>query len=186
VSEAHNICGRICALTVLTPIQADHETDLARHLDGLPGGDASPLASVPGTHFARWVVIGDVVYEGPDQPQRDHLKLPRLLFTSNFEGTLDDYLEDMRTGLGERADQIWHHCLGYPGHTDARAFADYFRAHKVDSSLFFAAYPQMTVAQVKRSLATRNRVIDFALESQGLPAPQLRAAFLREFEETAR
>jgi hypothetical protein len=168
-------------LTVLTPVIDGHETQLAHYLNSLGTGDQSPLAGVHGTHFARWVVIDDVIYEGPDQGERDHLEHPRLLFTSNFDGELAPYLEALRSGLGNAADAIWGHCIGYPGRDDAHAFAEYLRHHQIDSSLFFAAYGDRTVEDVKRSLALRSRFIDFALRAQGLPAAELKDAFLREF-----
>jgi hypothetical protein len=180
VSNANNVFGQAYSLTVLTPIIDGHETELAEYLDGLPSGDESPLAGVHGTHFARWVVIDDVIYQGPDQGPREHLQHPRLLFTSNFDGELEPYLEALRTGLGASADTIWGHCVGYPGR-DEPAFSRYLRHHQIDSSLFFAAYGDRTVEDVKRSLAVRAQLIDFALRAQGLAAPDLKAAFLQEF-----
>lgn len=164
----------------MTPILEGHESALAHYLSTLGTGSASPLASVPGTHFARWVVIGDVVYEGDGQ-RFDHLRVGRLLFTSNFDGLPEQYLEELRTGLGEVADQIWAHCLGYPGCIDAGAFAAYMRSHQIESSLFFAAYGKRTVQDVKRSLATRRRMIDFAVRAQELAAVELQAAFQETF-----
>jgi hypothetical protein len=181
VSNSNNISGQAYSLTVLTPVIDGHETHLAQYLDALPSGDQSPLASVPATHFARWVVIDDVIYEGPDQGDRDHLKHPRLLFTSNFDGALEPYLEAMRTGLGETADVIWGHCMGYPGRDDAEAFHRYMLHHQIDSSLFFAAYGDRTVQDVKRSLAVRTKLIEFVLRAQGLGAGDLKGAFLEEF-----
>jgi hypothetical protein len=180
VNDGHNTSGQAYGLTVLAPIRSGHETALARCLDVLDGGDESPLARVPGTHFARWVVIGDVVYEGPRQ-RRDHLKLGRLLFTSNFDGPVMPYLEVLRTGLGEAADAIWGHCDGYPGSADPAAFAEYMRSNQVESSLFFAAYGDRTVDDVKRGLAERREVIDFALSGQGLSAAELKTAFIERF-----
>ena len=181
MSGANNVSGQVYALTVLTPILDGHETQLAEYLNGLQSGEQSPLAAVPGTHFARWVVIGDVIYEGPDQGEREHLQHARLLFTSNFDGNLDTYLDALCTGLGERADAIWGQCIGYPGSDDAGAFAKYLRHHQIDTSLFFAAYGDRTVDDVKRSLALRARFVDFALRAQGLPAAELQATFLQEF-----
>jgi hypothetical protein len=180
VNDSRNTCGQAYALSVMTPVVDGHESALARYLDTLEGASASPLAAIAGTHFARWVVIGDVVYEGAGQ-QADHLKAGRLLFTSNFDGALEPYLERLRTGLGEVADAIWSHCGGYPGHADASAFAAYMRAHQIESSLFFAAYGERTVEQVKRSLTTRRKVIDFALRGQGMTPVELQAAFREAF-----
>lgn len=176
MTHGHNQCGQAYSLTVLTPILAGHESALARYLDGLGSGSASPLSRVPGTHFARWVLIDDVVYEGPPQ-KRDHLKLSRLLFTSNFDGARDPYLEGLRIGLGDAADEIWGHCLDYPGRDDASAFADYMHAHQIGSALFFSAYGDRTVAEVKRGLEVRSAVIEFALRAQGMGAGELQAAF---------
>jgi hypothetical protein len=179
VNDCHDTSGQAHALTVLTSIREGHQMALARHLSALESGPASPLAAVPGTHFARWVVIGDVVYEGTGE--REHLKLGQLLFTSNFDGPLEPYLESLRVGLGAGADAIWEHCSGYPGRSDPAAFAGYLRGHQIESSLFFAAYGERTVEDVTRSLDVRRRTIDFALSSQGMDAADLQAAFERAF-----
>jgi hypothetical protein len=178
--DGRNHSGQAYSLTVLTPIRDGREAQLAAHLDGLEQGAGSPLASVPGTHFARWVIIDDVVYEGHGQ-RRDHLRAQRLLFTSNFDGPLDAYLQGMRTGLGEGADAIWSHCKGYPGSQDAVAFAAWLTAHQVDSVLFFAAYGEQTVGEVHANLELRSRLIDFALRAQGLPPEELAAGFRERF-----
>lgn len=179
MNRRRNTCGQAYALTVLTPIRDGYEAPLVRCLSSLPAGPASPLASVPGTHLARWVVIGDVVYEG--QPRADHLRAGRLLFTSNFDGPLEPYLDKLRTGLGEIADRIWGHCVGYPGASDAPAFAGYLCRHQLECSLFFAAYGGRTVEEVEHSLEMRRRVIDFALEAQQMGTAELQAAFLGAF-----
>lgn len=175
-----NRSGQAYSLTVLAPILPGHADDLAGHLDTLAGLHASPLARVPGTHFARWVVIDDVVYEGPPQ-KRDHLSAPRLLFTSNFDGELAPYLEGMRTGMGTDADAIWSHCAGYPGHEDDAAWAPWFDAHQIDSSLFFGAYGDRTVQQVLGSLDARSKLRQFALDHRGTPAAELQTRFLEVF-----
>jgi hypothetical protein len=179
-NEKHNVSGQAYSLTVLAPIVEGREDALTRHLDGLPGGAGSPLARVPGTHFARWVVIPDVVYEGAGQ-RHDHLKASRLLFTSNFDGPLDRYLEALRTGLGDEADAIWGHCLGYPVGGDAAAFAGWMRAHQLGSALFFAGYGDQTVGEVHTNLELRARVIEFALNAQGLPPEELQSSFRARF-----
>jgi hypothetical protein len=177
--EERNRSRQAYGLTVLTPILADHVSPLAAHLATLGPADASPLARVPGTHFARWVIVDDVIYEGGRQ-RRDALAAARLLFTSNFDGPLGPYLEGLRTGLGEDADAIWGHCAGYPGRADGAAFAGWLRAHQVESALFFGAYGEQTVATVRRNLDQRTRLMAFALEAQGLPPAELQARFRTE------
>jgi hypothetical protein len=181
LSELYNTCGQACALTVLTPIVHGRESSLARCLEALNDGDESPLARVGGTHLARWVIIGDVVYEGTGQRRIDHLTCGRLLFTSNFDGTLGPYLERLRATIGDVADAVWSHCAGYPGHADGEAFAAYLRAHQLNCSLFYAAYGDRTVDEVTRGLATRRAVVDFVLRAQGMANGELRDAFLSTF-----
>ena len=178
---SRNVSGQAYALTVLTPIIDGHAQELTAHLDALPEGVDSPLARVGRTHLARWVVIDDVKYQGHGQRHRDRLRASRLLFTSNLDGDLDSYLEALRSGLGEDADAVWGHCVGYPGHQDRVGFARYLKAHELEAALFFAAYRDRTVEQVHRDLAKRSALIEFALEAQGLEPDELKSRFLEGF-----
>ncbi len=179
MNDRRNTSGQVYGLTVLTPIAEGRESGLAHYLNALESGDASPLARVPGTHFARWVLIGDVV--SPGSGQRDHLRAGRLLFTSNFDGPLEPYVETLRTAFRDVADAIWGCCTGYPGSADSPAFAGYLRRHQVESALFFAAYGDRTVAEVRQSLAFRSSLQEFTLRAQGLSATELKAAFVESF-----
>jgi hypothetical protein len=176
----HNVSGQAYALSVLTPIRDGQEGPLTEHLESLGEGDASPLARVPGTHIARWVVIGDVIYQGAGQRKRDRLT-PRLLFSSNHDGDVGAYFESLRTGMGEEADAIWSHCRGYPGHADGPAFAAWMRAHMLEAALFFAAYGGLTVEQVQSNLDRRRRLLDLVIEGQRLPPADLKTRFMEAF-----
>jgi hypothetical protein len=176
---SRNVSGQAYALTVLTPVLDGHAAELTAHLEALPEGEDSPLARVPGTHLGRWVVIDQVKYQGHGQRHRDALKASRLLFTSNFDGELDAYLERLQSGLGEDADAIWGHCRGYPGR--GPGFAPWMKAHQLEAALFFAAYGDRTLEQVHADLDKRRRLIEFALEAQGLPPDDLRSHFLERF-----
>jgi hypothetical protein len=174
-----NVSGQAYALTVITPILDGHAAELTAHLDALPEGQASPLARVPGTHLGRWVVIDHVKFQGHGQQRRDELGAARLLFTSNFDGALDPYLEQLQTALGEDADAVWGHCRGYPGR--GPGFAPWIKAHQLEAALFFAAYGSRTLEQVHADLEKRTRLIEFALEAQGLEPEQLKSRFLERF-----
>jgi hypothetical protein len=176
---SRNVSGQAYALTVLTPILDGHAAQLTAHLEALPEGEDSPLARVPGTHLGRWVLIDQVKYQGHGQRRRDALQASRLLFTSNFDGELDPYLEQLQTGLGDDADAIWGHCAGYPGR--GPGFARYLKAHQLEAALFFAAYGDRTLEQVHADVAKRTRLIEFALEAQGLAPDDLRTRFLERF-----
>jgi hypothetical protein len=178
---SRNVSGQAYALTVLTPITDGHQQPLIDHLNALGEGDASPLSRVPGTHIARWVIIDDLKFQGHGQRHHDTLSAPRLLFSSNFDGDLDVYLEGLRTGMAADADAIWGHCRDYPGHENSGTFRAYMRAYQLEAALFFAAYGDQTVGEVKGNVAQRRRLIDFAIEGQRLDAATLKSRFLETF-----
>ena len=177
---SRNVSGQAYALSVLTPILPGHEDALVAHLEALGEGDASPLARVPGTHIARWVVIPDVIHQGAGQRKRDTLT-PRLLFSSNHDGDVGAYLEGLRTGMGADADAVWSHCRGYPGHDDGPGFAAWMRAHMLEAALFFAAYGGMTVEQVLANLDRRRKLLDLVMASQGARGADLKTRFMDAF-----
>jgi hypothetical protein len=173
-----NVAGQAYALSVFTPILAGHADALRQHLEQLGSGATSPLAALPATHFARWVIIDDLVYEGAPQ-ERDTLHSQYLLFESCLDGDSDAYLEAMRTAMAAQADAIWGHCAGYPGSGAAAAFAAYMRHNQIEASFFVAAYPDATVEDVRASLALRERIIELAIAAQGLDAVTALAAYRR-------
>jgi len=180
-SAGHDTSGQAGALTLLVPIRQGHESALAADLDALPGREGSPLARVRGTHFARFVVLDQPVYEGGGQKVRDTWTASRLLFTSNFDGPADRYLEALRTGLADEGDRLLGHCAGYPGSAAAEPWRSWVLAHRIGSSLFFAAYGDQTVAEVHANLELRARLIAFALDAQGLAPAELRSRFQETF-----
>jgi len=177
MAESRNHVGAAYSLTVIAPVQADREAEALTAIEALGVGPASPLAALPGLHFSRIHIVRDLVFQGPQQRRRDHLRSPQLVFTSTFDGALDAYLDALRAC----ADTWWQFCAGYPGSGDRAAFVDWVRAHQIDSSLFASAHPEATVPGVLESLALREQVIDFAIAARGLPPEELQRRFRDEF-----
>ena len=185
-----DVSGQAMALTVLTPIHPGREIALMEHLNAFPTRERSPFHRVAHTHFARLLVIADLIYEGPPQ-QREHLSCPYLLFTSTFDGrpfgslsyddTLPLYLEVLRSGLGPDADGIWGDCVGYPGSTEPEAFATYIAHNRLPSTFFVSFYPDATVEDVRSSMALRAEITQFAIEAQDLSPAQKLATFRKRF-----
>ncbi len=168
-------------LTVLAPIKPDAGTlspkgEISRYLATCPTGPESPLAKVSTTHQARWVVIAGLPYEG--YPAHvDFLKSSYLLFTSNFDGDLDVYLEALATRIPETISALWTHCVGFPGVESLEPFKTYMKACQIETTFYFGAYPDATVEQVLRALAVQRRFVEFVLATQGKPARELQQAF---------
>ncbi|MEP6690181.1 MAG: hypothetical protein ABJD07_03435 [Gemmatimonadaceae bacterium] len=182
-----NTSDKAYGLTILSPIlggvSADgvpHDRAIRRELIALGADGESPFAQVPTTHFARCVVIDTLPYEGIPA-KVDQLKNKYLLFTSNFDGELDDYLELVRTRMGDAVARIWSHCHAFPGVRDRAPFASYMRRCQVETSFFFGAYTKHTLVEVLRALDTQRRMAQFVAEQQG--ARRAPAALQQAFRE---
>jgi hypothetical protein len=159
-------------LCVLTPVLPDRREPLAATLAGLPDGEASPLARVPGTHFARWV-------QAPSLRRRTVLGADTacLVFAVEFDHhNARKYLEDLCRRLPGEADLVWRNCAGYPGSVDHR-FVSWLLEHRVEPGFSIVAFPSATVAEIREALALRERLATFALAAHDLPPERLRQAW---------
>ena len=134
------------ALTALVPIIPGHRDALLRVLAAfrarIEAGGPTPLDDIGTVHFARWVVL-------PGEPDAG-----TLLFTSNFDGPWDTYIEDFASRAAESFDAIFGHCEGWPerGVRDVAAFKEYVRRHEIAEQVYYRAYPAATVRQVRSAL----------------------------------
>lgn len=133
-------------LTALTPIvpgrRAQLQQVLAAVQQRIAAGGPTPLDTIGTVHFARWVILPD----GDDSGI--------LLFTSNFDGPWDQYIEDFAADAADSFDAIYSNCVGWPerGARDIEAFKDFIRRHEVASDVYYRAYPRATAKQVKAAL----------------------------------
>jgi hypothetical protein len=164
------------ALTVFTPVEREADV-LQAYLDALPPDVFARLEMV---HLARVHIFHALVHQGPRQKHTDALRVPQLVFTSTYDGALDDFLDALRARVPE-ADAWWGRCPGYPGRDDAGLFRSYVKRHAVRTSLWASALPDASVADVREALALRERVVAFAAAAQGLDAAALHERFRAEF-----
>ncbi len=140
------------ALTALTPIIPGRRGPLQQVLatvrDRIAAGGPTPLDEIGTVHFLRWVVLPD---------DRDG---GQLLFTTNFDGPWDDYIEDFTARSADSFDAIYSNCVGWPerGARDVDAFKAYVRQHAVPEDVYYRAYPMATVRKVKAALKLKDAV----------------------------
>jgi hypothetical protein len=177
-----NQSGQLYGLTILSPIlggytkEVAHDMILRKYLSHMPNGEHSPFAKVPGTHFARLVVMDDVVFVG-SPTQEEHLNSAYLVFTSDFDGDLDNYLQSMASVIPEVLDAIWSNCVGYPGAGDVGKFTEYMKKCQVTTTFYFADVNDKTLGQTLTALMIKSEVADFIALNQGQPAATLQQAF---------
>lgn len=125
--------GQVTALTVITPIIPERLEILKQVLEAVQQDPSQSIAKIATIHFARWVVIDNGT---------------RLLFTSNFDGQFEDYIQDFVREIPDGLDRIWGNCVDYPGSRPIEGFFEYIAKHRFDENCFYAAYPNLTVRDV--------------------------------------
>lgn len=174
-----NVSGQAYAFMAMTPVRPGEHDALRTYLTELPRGPDSPLARIERTHFARWVIVEDFVND-PDQPSQDHLPCPSLVFSSNLDGPLDTYLDELCERLAPEAREIWGRCVGCPDGAAGPALKAYLMHNQIDTGFFVAAYPAATVARVRGALAAREQLVALAIRGQELAPAELQRAFGEE------
>jgi len=182
--------GNVYGLTILSPIISEpdgsisHDCAIRDYLAKLPRDHTSMFARISATHLARLVVMDDVVFVGTPAVE-EHLKSKYLVFETNFDGDLDSYLESMARNAPEEVNEVWRHCVGYPGVKNVSAFVDYMKRCQVDTTFFFADVNNKTVQQTLRALKVQSSLVHFIEANQGKAPADLQAAF-RHFMDRMR
>lgn len=166
------------AVTLVTPIEPGRSGALRKLLRNYEPGPASPLAKVPDVQFARWVIIDQLRTDWPGAPKPPpRLKSEYLLFSADVTapayraGALpDSFFRDLATHMSADADKVWRHCLRYPGVGDVGKFVEYMKKSQITIGLYYAAYPDATVADINHALHVRAKLGEFALETQFVEA----------------
>ena len=177
MSHHNNISGQAYSLTVLTPIIDGHETHLAEYLNALPSGDASPLAGVFGTHFARWTLIRRL----PADPglAAEPLRADLLLFESNFNFDWESYIDAFSYVIPDRMKLIWQGSYGFPGPVPSTPFKEYIRANEYEAAHYYSAYPDASVTMILAALELGPKIDELVAASRTFDAPR----FAERFEE---
>ena len=146
--EDHDVTNQFTAMGSLKPGLVRRWTAVvvffaidyaARHLYTRGG-----LARVRTIHFARWVFL-------------DGKK--RVVFMSNYDGSLESYMDDFINKVGFGLNVAFSAGVGYPatnwlaldGCSDERKFKEYLRRHQVPTQVWYKAQPGLTAVDLERN-----------------------------------
>jgi hypothetical protein len=170
-------------LTVLAPVKAEsilvgdqshsHKHLIKDALALLPNSEltsaalkikpaGSPFARTTRTHFARFAVLDDVVFNGrvsgdslvdqirdinPLTPRSvDTLTTPFLIFCADFDAdsggdsVLRDYTGLLWDSMSTELTKVFRHCVGFDAVTTAEGFHGYIKRCQIETSLPFNDY----------------------------------------------
>jgi len=114
-----------------------------------------------------------------------------LLTQVEFDGDLRVYMRDIAEYLADAFDLIFENCEDFPRTRDFEKFWLWVRRYQINTSLFYAAYSDLSVARIKHLEAFKQRFDAFVAQvrpAQGGQAANLNAlfdAFLRENQQIA-
>ena len=122
------------------------------------------LARVDTIHFARWTFLGDG---------------SRLLFASNYDGSLESYMDDFINKVAFGLNVVFTNGVGYPrtrwlildGAKDEQKFKYFIRRHELPTEVWYNAHPGLTAFELERNSRIR----------AGLERPTMTDAEAREW-----
>jgi hypothetical protein len=109
------------------------------------------LARVPTIHFARWVFLNDK---------------KRMIFASNYDGSLDSYMDDFINKVGWGLNLAFSNGIGYPttnwlvfdGSKDEQKFKHFLRRHQMPTQVWYDAHPGLAAFDLKRNMLIRQGI----------------------------
>lgn len=113
----------------------------ARHFAWL----TRPLVRLDFIHYARWTVL-------PDK---------RLLFESDFDGSLPEYIDTFADVVAWRMQAAWWLSYGYPKLIPTDVFFAWVNSLESTPVHFYSAYPDASTAMVGRALQVDSRLQPF-------------------------
>ncbi len=109
------------------------------------------LTRVNTIHFARWVLL--------DNKQR-------LFFASNYDGSLESYMDDFINKVAWGLNLVFSNGVGYPrtnwlildGAKDEQKFKRYIRRHELPTEVWYNAHPGLTAFDMERNSRIREGI----------------------------
>ncbi len=121
------------------------------------------LGRIRTIHFARWVFL-------------DGKK--RMVFFSNYDGTVESYMDDFinKTGFGLNA--VFGNGIGYPrtnwlvmdGCADEQKYKNFLRRHTFPTQVWYKAYPGLTAIDLERNGRIRQGLESSSMSEEGARA----------------
>jgi hypothetical protein len=162
----NNIEGRAQAITVMSPVKPFWSLWLrvlfwlTRRFPSITG----PLRQLSFIHFARWNLVTRIPYNGSPQ-QQERLHYTYLLFTSNFNGTWDQYIDAFSYTVARQMSLIWGSSYGFPGPMPVQPFKDYIRRNEFLANHYYSAYPGASTTNIRSALELKRQFDVFQKEA---------------------
>ncbi len=141
-------------LTFITKINPDKRGRLVSLLEQIQNDRTDnsyiPFASLRSLHFASFVISDDDNYDSI------------LIFENNFDGSLDDYSEELCRHAGAGLHEIYGCCFEYPaGEYDSRILEAYLKSKVVRPNAFHIGNVGRGAERIRREIFLRRKIENF-------------------------
>ena len=150
-------------LTLICPIKPERLQDLYGYLSGLKyaleKGKHSLFEKSNSIHYLRWIVIDDknsFFFKGTERN-------PKLVFSSNFDGSVEQHLKDLCSNHEEKLiDRLYECCEGYPeiNNRTLESRTGYLKKYKVKVSAFYKGSVRRSLPQIRKETELRKFLRD--------------------------
>lgn len=158
------IRGKSYPMTALTPARRSKRIFLDVVLWVFTFLPLTVLKELMFIHFASWQPIKREKFPRlSDKQPEEELQNDYFLFTTNFNGSWDQYIDafglidGVRTGLNF----IWHTSRGFPGAWPIRPFKRYIHYFEYPLNLYYNAYPGMSVRDIHAATELVEKLDEF-------------------------
>jgi Dyp-type peroxidase family len=186
------------SLLVMVPIKAGHCAALQALLQKVANPDDGydfevnciiPFAKIRTLHFARILLheasptADNPLPTYPPPPARGKVQVkgppipPKMLFATDFDGPLDEHVDELLAVAGDGLDQVFSHCEGWPGSADRAAVHGYFLRHRIESNTFYTGTMHRSVDQIHREEELHQAIenyLDREAQKPGFPTEPVR------------
>lgn len=115
------------------------------------------LADIGGIHWARWVLLPGTA---------------KLMFLSNYDGSLESYLEDFIQKASQGVTGVWSNTVGFPrarwlfldGARDGDRLRRFVLRQQISVRFWYSGYPSLTTARIRANAAIRRGVASATTE----------------------
>ena len=124
--------------------------------------EASPSPDNPLPAYPPPPAKGEVQVKGPPIP-------PKMLFATDFDGPLDEHVDELLEVAGPGLDEVFSHCVGWPGSDDRDAVHGYFLRHRIPTNTFYTGTMHRSVDQIHREEELHRAIEGFLDREVGTP-----------------
>jgi trans-aconitate methyltransferase len=175
-----NTAGRATATTLLIPLRRGWSLWCrvlfwaAKRFSWI----TAPLRTQSFIHMAHWSLV--------DRLAGQPLGRTALYFESNFDSSMDEYVDVFVEAVPWRMRTVWAGGVGYPGLYPSDEYQEWSKAHAHSVQHYFSGYPEATTAEVAAAVRVDDALRPFVERAHDMDDEQFDEAYRQLLTDVGR